>query len=188
MEPRYARAKEAELGVYRKLLHLGFREVRRFAHNSPWDLEVDGYPVEVKSSVAYPSGTHGLRWSFILKKWRNPIAMPVIAYIFCLDGVPGASGFTHLVIPGPISVASYKIILGSLEGVHRQYIDNWAALQPVPYILEPRDTIEDLILPAVGYPESAPKEESAKLRDRLRGQPWEERKRICREWRTKSSR
>jgi hypothetical protein len=182
------RGKRAELGVYRKLLHLGFRDVRRFAHNAAWDIEVDGYPVEVKASVAYPSRKHGLKWSFLLRDWKSPLVMPVIAYVLCLEGVPGTSEFTHLVIPGPIEENSYKVSLGSLEGDHIQYIDNWSILQPVQYPLIPRENIEHLILPAVGFPASSPEYERARLRSALRGQTWDERKRICKEWQTRNSR
>jgi hypothetical protein len=186
----HLRGKAAELAVYRRLLHLGFRDVKRFRPNAPLDLEVDGHPVEIKSSIARPSTTHGLCWTFTIRKWRRPLPRHVIAYIFCLADVPGGPGLTYVVVPGALEVPAYKITLAELKGKHRRNIDNWNALQPVRYPLKPREQIEHLVMPAKGFPASARKNEYDDLNARLHGTTWqdrEEQKRITKEWLTRNS-
>jgi hypothetical protein len=123
----------AEFRVYEKLIQLGFRDVRMNRGRAPYDLEVDGYPVEVKYST--PRG--GPSWTFGIRSKGDPI-VPVIAYVLCVDGAPGEKGWVFMVLPGPISQNQYRVSLEGIRGDKKRLIDNWAALQPIPYPLVPR--------------------------------------------------
>jgi hypothetical protein len=122
----------SEQRVLNTLLKLGFRDVRATKRRSPYDLEVDARPVEVKYSSGGKRG-----WHFHLHRYRGGDPYPVIGYVFCLDNVPGETDWVFLVIPGPLSGDGFHTSQRLLKGAHRHLISNWQTLQLEPYPLNP---------------------------------------------------
>lgn len=149
--------KNAEREVCRTLLRMGFRSVKRFVHNSPWDMEVDGQPVEVKSCRGYKSRKHGMKWIFGLRNHPLDTIVPVTAYILCLYNVPRFSGIKYLIVPGPLEDLRYVVTLSSLQGEHLRFVDNWNALHFNAYPLKPRRRVPRVPLFEKGLPSSMPK-------------------------------
>jgi hypothetical protein len=124
----------SEIRVYQKLLTLGFRDVRMNRHKRPFDLQVDGHAIEVKYSQPSKKGA----WVGCIQEHEDGKSYPAIAYVICLDKVPGYDDWVFLVVPGPQPVGQFRTTEKLLAGEHKRFIDNWAALQPEPYPLVPR--------------------------------------------------
>lgn len=126
----------SEKRVQETLIALGFRDVRRTKYKHPYDLEVDGRPVEVK----YCGALSG-EWQFQTGKYKGRGNYPVVGYVFCLDNVPGESDWVFLVIPGPLPTRYFRTSRRLLKGAHKHMIGNWKTLQAEPYPLRPLSEI-----------------------------------------------
>lgn len=145
----------AEMHVCETLLRKGFRDVKRFRPDAPWDLEVDGKAVEIKMRSPEKDRKRGLRWYFTLRQgiWREK--KKIWSYVLCLRDVPGHTGFVCMVLRGRNAPDRLTVTPESLQGILRRHIDNWKIIQAVPYTLKPRKEISHLIPPRLGWPQSA---------------------------------
>jgi hypothetical protein len=140
----------SENRVFQKLVAMGFRDVRMNRRKRPYDMQVDGFPVEIK--YATPLKRYPGRWSFYIGEYRDGLAYPALAYVLCMDEVPGESDWVFLVVPGPL-VPGRLIVWNEPELFPLRwgrYRDNWTALQPNPYPLIPRPLPNQLLAGGFG--------------------------------------
>src|SRR5260370_40896632 len=93
----------SEMRVLEKLIALGFRDVRMMWRGPPYDLEGDGLGVEVK--YANLSNRDGC--TILLRNPGSPVP-PVVAYGFCIDGLPGRTDWAYSVMPGAIDDVLFR--------------------------------------------------------------------------------
>src|ERR1700690_3352708 len=110
-------ALQAELKVA-KLLNQYGRSARVTQYSSPFDLLVDGWRIELKSSE--PRGQN-VEWNFNIHRHGILNEVNVDFYILRLEKVPGSKAAVHLLFKSPVKTPTIRI---SFRSVINKYYKN----------------------------------------------------------------